>query len=159
MSKIRIKTYIKANREIVFNLKRSIDLHKLSTVKSKEEAIGGKTDGLIGLNEWVTWRAKHFGMYHRLTSKVTKFQFPDYFVDEMQKGIFKYFRHEHHFRAYKKGTMMIDIFDYASPLGFLGKLADWIFVKKYMANFLISRNQIVKEYAETGKWKTLNMIF
>lgn len=96
MPKIELKTEINTtNIEVVFNLIRSIDLHKISTKKSKETAISGKTSGLISFGETVTWRAKHFGFYQKLTSKITDYKFPTYFVDEMQKGAFKSFRHEH----------------------------------------------------------------
>lgn len=38
---IELKTHIKANRAIVFDLSRSIDLHKISTEQTNEEAIAG----------------------------------------------------------------------------------------------------------------------
>ncbi|WP_345742944.1 hypothetical protein [Algibacter lectus] len=71
MPKIKLQTKIKATRNIVFDLSRSIDLHKISTEHTNEEAIAGKTSGLIGIDESVTWRAKHFGVYQNLTSKIT----------------------------------------------------------------------------------------
>lgn len=74
MPKIELHTKIKADKKIVFNLSRSIDLHKISTEQTKEEAIHGVTSGLIGMDESVTWRAKHFGFYHKLTSKITEFE-------------------------------------------------------------------------------------
>lgn len=86
MPRIEIQTVIKAEIRVVFDLARSIDLHKVSTEKTNEEAISGKVSGLIGLGESVTWRAKHFGIYQKLTSKVTDFDMPNYFVDEMVKG-------------------------------------------------------------------------
>ncbi len=155
MPRIEIKTKIKANKNIVFDLSRSIDLHKISTEQTNEEAIAGKTSGLIGINESVTWRAKHFGVYQNLTSKITEFDKPNYFVDEMQKGAFKEFKHEHHFAELNGETLMTDIFNYKSPLGFLGKFADKIFLKKYMTELLTERNRVVKEFAESGKWKEL----
>ncbi|MFV9484923.1 hypothetical protein ACNI3T_13830 [Christiangramia sp. ASW11-125] len=54
MPRIKLLTHIKANKELVFNLSRSIDLHKISVAKTKEEAIAGVTSGLIGPNESVT---------------------------------------------------------------------------------------------------------
>ncbi|WP_373516521.1 hypothetical protein [Pricia sp.] len=70
MPRIELRTEIKADKEIVFDLSRSIlDLHRISTEYTNEEAIAGKTSGLIGLNESVAWKAKHFGIYQRLTSK------------------------------------------------------------------------------------------
>ena len=153
MPRIELQTEIKADRNIVFDLSRSIDLHKISTEQTNEEAIAGKTSGLIGMNESVTWRAKHFGIYQKLTSKITEFERPSMFVDEMVKGAFKSFRHEHHFEDLNGVTLMTDYFNYKSPFGILGKLADKLFLKKYMTDLLAERNRIVKDFAETDKWK------
>lgn len=71
MPRIELRTKIKADKQIVFDLSRSIDLHKTSTEQTNETAISGKTSGLIELNETVTWRAKHFGFYQNLTSNIT----------------------------------------------------------------------------------------
>ena len=153
MPRIELQTEIKADKNVVFDLSRSIDLHKISTEKTNEQAIAGKTSGLIGMNESVTWRAKHFGVYQNLTSIITEYDKPNYFVDEMQKGAFKQFKHEHHFAELDGGTLMTDIFDYQSPFGIFGKLADKLFLEKYMTELLTERNRIVKEFAESDKWK------
>ena len=152
---IRLRTEISAKRALVFDLSRSIDLHQLSTERTNETAIAGTTSGLIGLNEWVTWRAKHFGIYQHLTSKVTAYDRPNSFVDEMMSGAFKSFRHEHHFEDTEAGTLMLDTFAYRSPFGVLGHLADALFLQRYMTRLLATRNAVIKEYAETGKWKAV----
>lgn len=152
---IALQTEINADKNIVFDLSRSIDLHKLSTEHTKETAIAGRTSGLIGLNESVTWRAKHFGIYQLLTSKITEYNRPHYFADEMVSGAFSRFKHEHHFRNSKGGTMMTDIFDFTSPMGIFGSFADKIFLKKYMTDLLLERNRILKEFAESNKWQEL----
>lgn len=150
---IEIKTTIKAPIQLVFDLSRSIDLHKISTQQTHEEAIDGVTSGLINDGEWVTWRAKHFGIYQTLTSKITVMEMPYYFVDEMQQGIFKRFKHEHIFEQVKNHTLMIDVFDYTAPLGILGNLIDVLFLKKYMHSFLLKRNKIIKDFAESDRWR------
>ena len=155
MPVIEIETLIEAPAEIVFDLSRSIDLHKLSTADTNEEAIAGVTSGLISMNESVTWRARHFGVYQTLTSKITAFDRPKFFVDEMVKGAFRSFRHEHHFAQQNNTTVMRDIFDYKSPLGYLGNLADILFLKRYMTRLLTTRNEMIKEFAENGRWKEL----
>lgn len=155
MPRIELRTEIKADKEIVFDLSRSIDLHKISTEHTNETVIAGKISGLIALNESVTWRAKHFGIYQRLTSKITEFDRPNYFADEMVSGAFSKFKHEHHFTDLNGGTLMIDYFDYKSPIGILGKIADKIFLVKYMTDLLTERNRIVKEFAESDKWKRI----
>lgn len=155
MPRIELKTEIKAEIELVFDLSRSIDLHRISTQHTKETAIAGKKSGLLGLNESVTWRARHFGVYQNLTSKITAFNPPNFFVDEMVSGAFASFRHEHHFADFKGGTMMTDIFDYQSPFGILGLAADSLFLKKYLTEFLTERNRIIKEFSESGHGREL----
>ena len=156
MPKIELSTEIKAPVERCFDLSRSIDLHIVSTQHTGEQAIEGVTSGLIGFGESVTWRAKHFGIWQKLTSKITDFQRPNFFADEMVKGAFKSFRHEHHFR--QKGeetTEMIDYFNYQSPLMILGRIADKLFLESYMKNLLQRRNQLIKEVAESNQWKKI----
>ncbi|NAS12229.1 SRPBCC family protein [Poritiphilus flavus] len=153
MPRIELKTKIRAKKEIVFDLARSIDLHKISTEHTDEQAVDGKTSGLIGAGEWVTWRAKHLGVYQNLTSRITEFKRPDFFADEMVKGAFKHFRHEHHFAEVDGKTLMTDFFDYTSPFGLLGVLADRLFLKNYMKGLLVKRNDTIKEFAESERWK------
>ncbi|MGH2646737.1 MAG: SRPBCC family protein [Ginsengibacter sp.] len=85
MSIIYLETKIKSKIEICFDLLRSIDLHQVSTSKTNERAINDRTAGLINLNEFVTWQAKHFGITQKLTSKITTFNRPFHFRDEQQK--------------------------------------------------------------------------
>ncbi|MGB3800076.1 MAG: SRPBCC family protein [Lewinella sp.] len=152
---IQVRTLIAADRKIVFDLARSIDLHKLSTAQTNEEAIAGRTSGLIDLGETVTWRARHFGVYQRLTARVTEFDSPGYFVDEMVAGAFKRFRHEHRFDAVDGATLMTDTFDYTAPLGLLGKLADGLFLQRYMTGLLTQRNAVLKQVAESPRWREI----
>jgi len=153
MPKIELITEIKATLEICFDLSRSIDLHKISTAQTKEEAIAGKTRGLINLNETVTWQATHFGIRQNLTSKITAFERPNYFIDEQIKGIFKSMIHEHKFQQAEGKIIMKDIFEFHSPLGVLGKVFNKLVLTKYLEKLLTHRNQLIKEFAETDKWK------
>lgn len=153
MPVIRLETHIKANIEIVFDLARSIDFQSKVVTSSDEKAVAGRTSGLIGLNETVTYRGKHLGVTQQLTSRVTEFDRPNFFADEMEKGAFKSMRHEHYFEGSEGGTIMKDVFKFESPLGILGTLANKLFLKAYMTNFLKGRNQKLKEYAESGKYR------
>lgn len=148
-------TVIKCDVHVAFDLSRSIDLRKISTKHTNEEAVGGRISGLIELDETVTWRAKHFGVYQKLTSVITEFNRPELFVDEMVSGAFKWFRHEHQFSFSRSSgeTTMKDVFEYESPFGPLGRLADFLFLKEYMTKLLEIRNRTIKEFAETERWK------
>ena len=151
MPVIKIQTRINATKEIVFDLARNITLHEISAGNSNEKAIAGVTSGLINLNETVTWRAKHFGFYQSLSVKITEMEKPNTFTDEMIKGAFKRFRHTHTFIQEGLETIMEDQFDYTAPLGNLGKMADFLFLKQYMKLFLKERNEVIKAYAEDEK--------
>ncbi|MCJ8155314.1 SRPBCC family protein [Chryseobacterium sp. SSA4.19] len=125
-----------------------IDLHQKSTAKTHEKAIAGKISGLIGLHETVTWRARHLGFYQNLTTKIIHMHRPYDFTDIMIQGIFKYIKHQHIFRKIKNYTVMIDIFEFESPGGIIGKFFNLIFLKNYMKNLLEERNEIMKKAAE-----------
>jgi ligand-binding SRPBCC domain-containing protein len=155
MPVIKLETFIKAKQETVFDLARSIDFQSKAVTSSSEKAVAGKTSGLISLNETVTYRGKHLGVKQSLTTKVTEFDRPHFFVDEMLKGAFKSIRHEHYFTSTSEGTIMRDVFKFEAPLGILGWVANKLFLKAYMTNFLKGRNRTLKEYAESGKWKKL----
>jgi ligand-binding SRPBCC domain-containing protein len=155
MPKIELITYIKSDIKICFDLSRSIDLHKISTVNTNEKAIDGKVTGLIGLDEFVTWEAKHLGVTQRLTSLITEFKEPVYFKDEQIKGIFKSILHHHYFEEKDNVVIMKDVFVFQSPFGILGQLVNRLFLKNYMFKLLKERNSVIKEYAETDKWKTV----
>ncbi len=155
MEEIFITTQINCSPQIVFDLSRSINLHLVSTAKTGEEAVAGVTNGLINIDEEVTWKARHLFKTRFFTSRITDMQPPLYFKDEMQKGDFKKFIHEHFFNQNEAGTLMKDKILLQSPYGLAGKLADKVFLKNYIRNFLIERNAIIKYYAETGEWKKI----
>jgi ligand-binding SRPBCC domain-containing protein len=148
MSKIELLTNINAPIQKVFDLARSIDFHMESTKQTGEQAIAGRTRGLIELGETVTWRAKHFGIWQNLTSKITEFNSPSFFVDEMVSGAFKSIRHEHHFSGVDGRTVMKDVFVFESPFGLVGRLFNWLILKKYMTSLLVKRNEVIKQVAE-----------
>jgi len=148
MPVIRIETRIAATPERCFDLARDVDLHQRSAAASSERAIAGVTSGKMGLGDTVTWRATHFGVPLRLSSRITEFDPPRRFVDEMVEGPLRRLRHVHAFEAIPGGTLMVDVFDYASPLGILGAVADALVLRRYLQHFLERRNAFLKRVAE-----------
>jgi ligand-binding SRPBCC domain-containing protein len=148
MTTINLVTKIKAPVQIVFDFSRNIDIHQQSASKTNETAIAGVTSGLINYNETVTWRGKHFGFYLTHKSRISAMNFYDYFVDEMEEGKFKSFKHEHHFNEENGITAMTDQLQYETPFGFFGKLFDFLFLKKHLTHFLLNRNQVLRKLSE-----------
>jgi ligand-binding SRPBCC domain-containing protein len=148
-------TVIHAPAERCFDLARSVEVHLAGNVHCGETAVAaeGITSGLVGLGEQVTWRAKHFGVWHRLTSEITLMDRPGHFQDVMIKGIFRFMRHDHFFRPVSRNeTEMRDVFAFAAPLAVLGRMAEWAILARYMRKLLYERNRAIKEIAESAEW-------
>ncbi len=153
MPVIKLETNIKAPIERVFDLARSIDLHQQSMGHTQERAVGGVTTGLIDLGQTVTWEAVHFGIKQRLTSKITVCDRPTHLQDIMVDGAFKGFTHDHFLSETGTGSLMKDIFDFSSPFGLLGAIADFLYLEKYMTGLLKKRNEVIKQAAESDDWQ------
>jgi len=151
MPVIHLQTRINAPAEVVFDLARSIDLHKDSMAHTDERAVAGVTSGLIGMLEEVTWEARHLGMTRRLRVRITAFDRPRHFRDEMLEGAFKFMRHEHHFAETRNGSLMTDRFEFASPFGIIGWLFDTFYLTGYLRKLLETRNVAIKEMAERAE--------
>ena len=149
-------TLIDAPIDRVFDLSRSIEVHLLANVHENEQAlaVGGLTTGLVGLGEQVTWRAKHFGLWHDLTSKATVVEPPTYLQVTMVKGIFRSMQADHLFRSLPSGaTELRDIFAIAAPLPILGLIAEALFLRRYMIALNRERNAVIKQLAESDDWQ------
>ena len=153
MAIINLETKINAPIERCFNLSRSVDLHIESAEDTNERAIDGVTTGMMSLGDIVTWEARHFGIVQNLTVKITKYNFPYSFQDSQVKGIFASFSHDHVFEDKKEFTLMKDIFVFRCPFWPIGLVAVPI-VRYHLRNFLITRNSLIKEIAESDdRWK------
>lgn len=155
MPTIHLTTFIKAPAERVFDLSRSIDLHKESMNKHKEEAVAGTRFGLIEKDETVTWKARHLFKMRLYRSRITEMKKTQLFVDEQMEGDFRSLRHEHHFKPCDNGTIMIDMIDFESPYGFIGRSFNKLYLTRYLRKLIEQRNHTIKEFAETDRWKKL----
>ena len=152
---IHLTTFIAAPAERLFNLSRSIDVHKWSMQRYAEEPVGGLRSGLMKEGDVVTWQAKHLFKERKLKVKITAMQSPHFFCDEQLEGDFKKLKHEHHFKPIENGTIMIDQFWYEVPYGRLGKAFDYLYLHRYMQKLLQQRNSVIQQMAETDGWRKI----
>jgi ligand-binding SRPBCC domain-containing protein len=150
MPLIRLETAITAPVERCFDLSLSVDLHRHSVAHTHERPVAGVTSGIMKCGESVTWEAVHFGIKQRLTSKITAYERPYRFTDEMVQGIFQEMTHLHEFVPQLPGTLMIDLFTFRAPLGILGRVAEVLVLTHYMKGLLLRRNRYLKQVAEAG---------
>jgi len=154
VTRLELSTHIRASRERCFDLSRSVELHARSTASTRETAVGGRTSGLLGPGDEVTWRARHFGVWQTLTSRITAYERPAFFRDSMVRGAFARLDHEHHFADDGRGgTIMRDVFEFAAPCGVLGLVAERLVLTRYLHRFLTARNREIKAAAESDAWR------
>jgi ligand-binding SRPBCC domain-containing protein len=152
MQLIQLETKIAAPPERCFLLSLNIDLHRESTAQTSERAIAGVTHGLIGHNDTVTWRGRHFGLILTHETLIPRYERPHHFQDIMLHGMFKSFEHDHYFDLRPDGsTLMRDELRFAAPLAALGLVAERMFLRTYLAGFLKERNRLIKQVAEGPK--------
>ena len=151
MAAVLTETLVRAAPERCFDLSRDLDLHIKSMAHTGESAVAGRTSGLIELGEEVTWEARHFGVLHQHTSRITAYDRPRHFRDSMVSGRFSSFEHDHFFEPVAGGfTRMRDVLVFQSPLGPLGWLVDRLFLTRYLRRLLESRNAAIRAAAEAG---------
>jgi ligand-binding SRPBCC domain-containing protein len=155
MPTIHLTTFIAAPADRVFDLARSIDLHKQSMTRHKEEAVAGVRFGLIEKDETVTWKARHLFKNRILKTRITEMKKPEMFTDEQAEGDFKLLKHEHHFKPCDNGTIMIDIINFETPYGAVGKSFNRIYLTRYLRKLIEHRNVVIKKFAEGADWKRL----
>lgn len=147
-ARLVLVTDVRASPDRCFDLSCDLDLHQRAMAASTERAVGGVTGGMIGPGQEVTWRARHFGIWWRVTSRIVEYDRPRRFVDEMRRGPFAAWRHEHRFEGHGGGTCMVDDVAYRLPLGWLGRSADLLAVRRYLRRLLEIRNRHIKRAAE-----------
>jgi|SRR5947209_20487950 len=149
MPVLRVVTQIAAPPNVCFDLSRSIDLHLESMLASEERAVASVTSGLIGAGEEVSWEARHLGRLWRMTSRIHDFDPPHRFVDQMVRGPFTAFRHEHRFEPEAGGTRMTDVIDFRMGRGPFGLVADPV-AAAYLRRLMGIRNATIRAKAEQG---------
>ena len=149
MTSFRLESVVAASVDRCFDLARNVDLHLRSMRESGERVVAGKATGLLELGDEVTWEARHFGVRHRHTSRITVLDRPRHFGDEMVSGRFASFRHDHYFEAYGPRTRLIDVITFQSPLGLLGRLVDAFVLRRYLMKLIAGHNATIRREAES----------
>jgi ligand-binding SRPBCC domain-containing protein len=154
VARIELTTRISAPRERCFDLARSVDVHVRSAAPTGERAVAGRTSGLLGPGEEVTWRARHFGVALTLTSRITAFDAPGHFRDTLVRGPLRSLDHDHYFTSEgRDATTMRDVFEYSAPFAGLGRLAELLFLTRHFRRFLAARNRELRRIAESEEWR------
>lgn len=83
-------------------------------------------------------------------TEITHVEDKKYFVDEQRFGPYRFWHHQHHFRAIPGGVEMTDIVHYKNPIGFIGRMANQFYVAQKLRTIFSFRFRAVEE--RFGKW-------
>jgi ligand-binding SRPBCC domain-containing protein len=155
MPRIHLTTFIAAPVERVFDLSRHLALYKLLFHNRKESFSSGAGSSLLAKGETISIISKHAGKSRMSMIKITDLQKPLQFTEEQVKGDLEKFRHEHHFKKVENGTIVIDLVEFGGPKDILGKIFGKIYFRKYLEELLRRRNDVIRNYAETEKWRAV----
>lgn len=78
------------------------------------------------------------------TTEITQVREPFFFVDEQKSGPFRFWHHQHHFKETGNGVEIMDIVNYAAPLGIIGKLAEMLIVDRKVDSIFTFRKEILE---------------
>lgn len=96
--------------------------------------------------QFISYRVKVLPFYkaHWVT-EITHVHEPHYFVDEQRTGPYSMWHHQHHFEETPQGVLMKDIVHYSIPFGWLGRLANRLFVQKEINTIFEYRYRILEQ--------------
>ncbi|PLX82799.1 MAG: cell division inhibitor [Desulfuromonas sp.] len=77
-------------------------------------------------------------------TEITHVRQPTYFVDEQRAGPYRFWQHQHHFRAIPGGVEMEDLVHYALPLGLLGNFLQRVAVGRQLEEIFSFRRHTLE---------------
>lgn len=86
-----------------------------------------------------------FGIPVKWMTEITHVKEGQYFIDEQRFGPYKLWHHRHVFVETQQGVDMYDEVNYVLPLGFVGTIAHWLFVRKRIEYIFDYRTKILNE--------------
>lgn len=107
--------------------------------------------GTPGLGYEVALMVRMFGIIPmRWVVRITEYDAPVRMTDEQVSGPFRTWRQERLLRTVEGGTELTDVVDYAPPLGWLGKLADAVIIRRQIRSMFAFRQQATKRILESA---------
>ena len=93
----------------------------------------------------IEYSIKLFGIPLRWSTLISTWEPGVRFVDEQKKGPYALWHHTHEFVARGDKTEMRDVVLYKEPLGFLGTIANFLFVRRTLGKIFDYRRDAVRE--------------
>ncbi len=156
MTTLRDYVDVTAERELCFDLVRSVDAHRLAVPGIRARAEDGRTTGLSGYGDSTLWSAVYFGIRWRLWAEVQLYEWPSMFTDGGSSWLLEKFRHRYVLAEMPGGiTRIQDQFTFALRQFPGMALFERYLLQPELAKALRVRLQSIKTMAETNLWREI----
>jgi len=85
---------------------------------------------------------------------ITDYEPPNMFVDQQIKGPYTMWHHTHTFHKVKGGVEIKDRVVYSIPFGFLGRLLNYLWIKRDLNNIFLHRKKVIDKLFENNDYKS-----
>lgn len=85
-----------------------------------------------------------FGIKMTWVTEITHVKEGVYFVDEQRVGPYALWHHEHFIEPIEGGVLMRDIVSYKPPMGFLGAIANTLFIRRQLKEIFAYRQKAME---------------
>lgn len=115
------------------------------------EVTGNSGSGKMYAGMIITYIVKPvLGIPMQWMTEISQVKDKDYFVDEQRMGPYKLWHHQHKIEAIEGGVLMTDVVTYIPPFGFIGAIANSLFIKRQLQTIFEYRTKAVNE--KFGTW-------
>lgn len=134
------------------------NLSRITPARMKFEILHISGGGIVYAGQIINYKLTLLpGLKVRWTTEITHVEPGSYFIDEQRFGPYAFWHHQHHFRETANGVEMTDEVTYGIPFGFLGRLANSLFVERELRRIFDYRFDVLEKYfnnAENQHTKT-----
>ena len=127
-------------------------LIELNRMPPPQPPVGVASDTAAGVGSTIVTSFRVFPFLPiraRWIARITEFEWNHYFADVQDKGPFKNWHHRHEFLADTRdgiaGTLVRDVIDYEVGFGFLGEIANAMFIRRQMQGTFAQRQHTLPE--------------
>jgi ligand-binding SRPBCC domain-containing protein len=146
--KLRRQQFLPVDIEVAWEFFSSPgNLARITPARMKFKILKNSGDGEMFSGQIIHYKIQLLpGVTTRWVTEITHVYKPFHFIDEQRSGPYAFWRHKHSFKATNGGVEMTDDLSYAIPMGWLGRLAHAVFVRRELNTIFDYRYAVLKKY-------------
>ena len=108
----------------------------------------------MGVGRLIDYNIYLMGIPIHWRTLITDYEPPNMFVDQQIKGPYTMWHHTHTFHKVKGGVEIKDRVVYSIPFGFLGRLLNYLWIKRDLNNIFLHRKKVIDKLFENNDYKS-----